>query len=347
MAQSFTFPPYGRMVAEFEERLGRGDPPDDWRSDANWLAWRGKLLDLIKTVLWPIYDFDTLTWKGDATDRMIGLTDADFLMLEGLRPYIKLNVPKIKTPATHFEMFQFEDHAEDRLEREAGIDRGVDRTLRSYLEGLTDQRTIDTLAGWIESGMLRKAGSLPVQVKRDLQRPRAFQVSDSLGQRWFTHHQALSSTSASMISGHAFKGCTMGVASFYHAAALSCAPAVFDALARIAVDFGDRRVFAGVHYPSDNLGSWIAGMLICEHVCVDGGRLGREFLWRAISTKSVVYASIAEAISRDEAPDHKPAFTLLTELGANPDMDIDEALEWARRRDKPATEPVGLTVAAE
>ena len=38
-----TFPPYGRMVAEFEERLGSGGPPDDWRSGVNWTSWRDSL----------------------------------------------------------------------------------------------------------------------------------------------------------------------------------------------------------------------------------------------------------------------------------------------------------------
>lgn len=342
MSKSLTFPPYGRMVAEFEERLGQGTAPDDWYSGENWLTWRGKLLEIITTLLWPTYDFETLTWQGGATGRMPDLTETDFHLLEGLRPYLRLNVPNLAKPISHFEMFELEDHAENKLEREAGVDRGVDLTLRSYLEGRASKLTIDTLAHWIESGMLRKAGSLAMQLKRVLQRPRAYQVSDSLGKTWFTHHQALSSPSASMISGHAFKGCTMGVASFYHATALGCGPQVFDALAQIAVDFGDRRVFAGVHYPSDNMGSWISAMLICKHACADGGGLGREFLWQAISERSAVYAAVAQAIADGQAVGHEAAFALLNELGAEPGMDIDEALAWAKAHAK----PVSLTLAA-
>jgi hypothetical protein len=334
------------MVAEFEERLGSGGPPNDWRPGTDWSVWRRKLQEIITTLLWPVYDFDTRTWQGAASTRMHGLTEADFRLLGALRPVLKTDVPNLAKPVSHFEMFQLEDHAEDKLDRDAGVDRGVDRTLRSYLEGrTTDKLTIDTLAGWVESGMLRKAGSLPVQVKRYLQRPRAYQVSDSLGHSWFTHHQALQSPSPSMISGHAFKGCTLGIAAFYHATALGCAPPVFDALSHLAVDFGDRRVFAGVHYPSDNMGSWIAAMLICEHVCADGGRLGREFLWQAISKNSVVYASIAQAIERNEAEDHEPAFALLKELGAKPGMGIDDALGWAQEYAKP--KPESMTLAAE
>lgn len=345
MGKSLTFPPYGRMVAEFEERLGQGSAPDDWCSGEDWLTWRDKLLEVITTLLWPAYDFETLAWQGGAAGRMPGLTETDFDLFEGLRPYLKLNVPNIAKPISHFEMFELEDHAENKLERAAGVDRGVDLTLRGYLEGRASQLTIDTLARWIESGMLRKAGSLPVQLKRVLQRPRPYQVSDSLGKTWFTHHQALSSASASMISGHAFKGCTMGVASFYHATALGSGPQVFDALAQIAVDFGDRRVFAGVHYPSDNIGSWISAMLICKHVCADGGRLGREFLWEALSTKSVVYAAIAQAVAAGQAADHEPAFALLNELGAKPAMDVEEALAWAKAYAKPVS--LSLATSAE
>jgi hypothetical protein len=39
MGKLQTFPPYGRMVAEFEERLGQGGAPDDWCSDVDWLVW--------------------------------------------------------------------------------------------------------------------------------------------------------------------------------------------------------------------------------------------------------------------------------------------------------------------
>jgi membrane-associated phospholipid phosphatase len=335
------------MVAEFEERVGQGEPPKDWDSAETWPTWRAKMLEIVTTLLWPAYNFEMLSWQGVATTRMLGLTETDFRLLERLRPYHRLEVPDLPKPITHFDMFQLEDHAESKPETDAGIDRGVDRTLRSYLEGRADQLTIDTLARWCESGMLRKAGALPVQLKRDLQRPRAYQLSDSLGNSWFTYHQALQSVSPSMISGHCFKGCTFGVAAFYHATALGCAAPVFDALARIGVDIGDRRVFAGVHYPSDNLGSWIAGMLICKHVCADGGHLGREFLWHAISTKSVVHAAIGNAIAQGTAADHKPAFELLDALGADRDMDIDDALAWAKAHAKPKSEPLTLASGAE
>jgi hypothetical protein len=298
-------------------------------------VWRGKLLEIVTTLLWPTYDFETLSWQGPATSRIAGITESDFHMLEALRPNLRLNVPGVATPISHFEMFQLEDRAENKLELEAGVDRGVDKTLRYYLEGRADKLTIDTLAKWIESGMLRKAGSLPMQLKRSLQRPRAYQISDCLGYSWFTHHQAMSSVSPSMISGHSFKGCTMGVASFYHATALGCSDAVLDALARIAVDFGDRRVFAGVHYPSDNLGSWICAMLICKHVCADGGQLGRQFLWQALSKNSVVYSTISQAVEEGQAGDFAAALMLLRKMGDNPELDVDEALAWARSSGAP------------
>src|SRR4051812_39404884 len=148
MNESLTFPPYGRMVAEFEERVGQGEPPPDWNPAEDWPAWRGKMLEILTTLLWPVYNFETLSWQGPATTRMRGLTEGDFYLLGGLRPYLRRDVSGLAKPRPHFDLFQLEDHAEDKLDHDAGVDRGVDLTLRYYLEGRADKLTIDTLASW-------------------------------------------------------------------------------------------------------------------------------------------------------------------------------------------------------
>lgn len=69
--------------------------------------------------------------------------------------------------------------------------------------------------------------------------------------------------------------------------------AQIEALEQFGVDIGDRRVFAGVHYPSDNLSSWILAL-----------RLGREvfadprvwlFLAEAIQKRSAVYQTLVSS----------------------------------------------------
>ncbi len=57
-------------------------------------------------------------------------------------------------------------------------------------------------------------------------------------------------------------------------------------LCKLAIDLGDRRVFAGVHYPSDNAGSWRIALDITKILGVD--RAAHQFLVEAIRS-SVVF----------------------------------------------------------
>jgi hypothetical protein len=58
-------------------------------------------------------------------------------------------------------------------------------------------------------------------------------------------------------------------------------------LGQFGVDIGDRRVFAGVHYPSDNMASWIMALRLVKEEVPDQ-RVFR-FLANAITTRSLVY----------------------------------------------------------
>jgi hypothetical protein len=64
---------------------------------------------------------------------------------------------------------------------------------------------------------------------------------------------------------------------------------------RFLIDTGDRRVFAGLHYPSDNVGSWFVAMRLCRHVYGEHAEEVRLGLWEAIRTHSVVYQAILDA----------------------------------------------------
>jgi hypothetical protein len=99
-------------------------------------------------------------------------------------------------------------------------------------------------------------------------------------------------------------------------------------LRQYSVDVGDRRVLAGVHYPSDNLGSWTTALLLATCVC-NGDTAGRAMLWQAISTQSVVYSAISAA-SGPAAAAYAPVLGLLNWLGQDPTRDIDAALEYVR-----------------
>ena len=64
------------------------------------------------------------------------------------------------------------------------------------------------------------------------------------------------------------------------------------ALLQLAVDIGDRRVFAGIHYPSDAIASWIVVKTLADHVFRNSEVKG--LLLEAIKTRSEVYAKLSK-----------------------------------------------------
>ena len=66
-------------------------------------------------------------------------------------------------------------------------------------------------------------------------------------------------------------------------------PALRATLEQYAVDFGDRRVMAGVHYPSDTLISWLACFALLEKVVSPAAVAeSASFLRRAIRRSHVL-----------------------------------------------------------
>jgi len=71
-----------------------------------------------------------------------------------------------------------------------------------------------------------------------------------------------------------------------------------DKLRQFTVDIGDRRVFAGVHYPSDNLSSWYTALKLIPHVFTEPTDAWvRDFLWKAIDLRSIVFGAIKNHIA--------------------------------------------------
>jgi hypothetical protein len=72
---------------------------------------------------------------------------------------------------------------------------------------------------------------------------------------------------------------------------LNSGQTITDAFRQYLVDPGDRRVMAGVHYPFDNIASWLMIFLAIPYVRNQGAK---EEFWQAIG-KSKVYRLMAEA----------------------------------------------------
>jgi hypothetical protein len=139
--------------------------------------------------------------------------------------------------------------------------------------------------------------------------------------------QATSAISPALISGHSFQSCLAGAAAFYNARMLGIDARIDAALKQHSVDGGDRRVFAGVHYPSDNISSWITVMLVAPNVTPDLD--GAKWVWQAITQHSLVYKTIDAFVAANPKCAYAPSMRLLKHLGAHPGMTVDEALAFA------------------
>jgi hypothetical protein len=327
------YPPYGRMIAEWENDIGSPPtPPTNWRTTVNdWLAWREKMVQLLSIVLWPRFNPATRAWEGPADALKHDLTLADFELFTSLRPLHDVDVALPAEFTTQRALFVIEDERDqkDPLTRDM-IDVGPEVTLRKYLAETGPTRVMKAIADKWLGGVAEMAGTADLELKLFMQRPRAYQMGFILGLD-FTHQQAKSALTPSMVSGHCLEAMMGGVAAFYRARRLGAPAASMDMLAQHAIDVGDRRVFGGVHYPSDNISSWLTGLLLCPEVCPDVD--GHTWIWTAISGgRSRVYDAIATAATAANSP-YARSFELLGKLGRGEVVGIDAALAEVQPKD--------------
>jgi hypothetical protein len=306
------FPPYGFMIEEWRTLIvGNGSAPSDWvRRPEEWLPWREGMLDLIADKLWPRYDLHAAAWTGRATALMESLTIADFELLQILRRRIGDDVPLPDGPLGNKYLFRIEDEADVvDASTKFQIDRSADATLYQYLIGCLSDRQARALSSNYIAEMAKKAGNVDLEMKVFLQRPRAYQIAYMLNQNWFSHNHAKSAVTPAMISGHCFEACMGGLAAAQKARLLGFPQVALELIARHTIDVGDRRVFAGVHYPSDNLASWIVALQLAELVGCTGGE--RQWLLDSIRQYSEVFGLISEHVDANKMSPFAEAFNYL------------------------------------
>jgi len=311
------YPPYGHMVIEWEKlTLPPKTPPGDWDGKIDYGVWLDSIARLLSKILWPRYVRADHAWKGAARKIMHDLTMTDFRLIQALRLKIDEDAGISSRNITHKELFFIED--------EVLLDKGPHISLKIYLSGKASDDIIDKLSEGYLSGVSSKCGMVDLDVKVDMQRPRAYQMAWLLDREGFTYEHAKSAVSPSMISGHCIETLTGGVAAYPHARDMGCSQDALDALARHTVDIGDRRVFAGVHYPSDNISSWLTGLLLYPHVAPDDD--GAGWLWQAIWTHSSVYRAIMDEVKVNPSSPYRRSMSLLAAVGAGEIMTVDAAL---------------------
>jgi len=267
-----------------------------------WKLWHDHRTHDIAEVLWPKFDPETLQWRGATANvnYMLKLTKLDLELLREIQRG-RILEKKIKSPVTpqnktHHELFSAEDEI------------GFNNTYHAYDPRMED-RILDQVENAFLKGLTSKVAGSHVQWKEKFQRPRPYQMAMFLGYDDFTHEQAITSLSPSLVSGHCLQGFLCGGAVIEHFLKKPPSPHTLDCLEQWLVDFGDRRVMARVHYPSDNLSSWIVGMYLAERVYRSPDV--KRHLWNAISKRSFVFKKIMQARDKKNGDVYEPALNAL------------------------------------
>lgn len=276
-------PPYGLLptLANPSEAA-----PPDWRNTTRFPDWLQGRLTFFREHLWP--EWSQGQWQGAAAAHMIARTKADLGITQGLRAAgpdracdaLPESATRHLDCTPHRSLFNEEDGGPGRPGEALRLyDRSVNRELLEAMPRLFDRG----------AGRKFSIGAI-YWFKQRLQRPRPYQAGLLLGMT-FDHDGAKTALHPAMISGHAIQGMCMLLcaAERLHLDRIEMAETCWHALQQYCVDFGDRRVMAGVHYASDNLSSWILALDLIEHTVDAKVRQEvKQAAWSAIQ-RSLVY----------------------------------------------------------
>lgn len=285
---SAAVPPWGELDEDYLADLAKRPNPQDWSPPDTLQAptferWRDGIINQIATMVWPIFDSTNSVWKAREVSTLF---DADFALLDSLHSHLLLPIKGVfSTTVTHSDLFTEED----------------DRTIGFGFDYARYDPTLEPLAanqfrGLVRAGYINKVGTLDLQMKRVFQRPRPWQMALIQNRTAYRYRVAATADTPSLVSGHCLQG-LMGVCNVFAEVGHSLTELSTEVLMQFAVDIGDRRVFAGVHYPSDNLSSWFTASQLIP--CVFGASRApavKQFMWNAIENKSAVFAAIRDSI---------------------------------------------------
>lgn len=297
MRSGLTLPPYGYVNADYQWDEDSRRVPEGFllngaaATPREWEEYVQQQVNEIAEFLWPRYDQAAGTWRGRAATHAMRMTLKDFEMMVELRKKIA-DSPRVhgKTiDKTHKALFVAEDI------RDPASPLAIP-TLPDYLPMVPAEIVLKMREDVTKR--LVQLGPAQLRYKKELQRPRPFQVAFMLGQP-FTLEFAKSSMTPAMISGHCYQSYitrTGAYLAFRHP--LENWTGAVESMQQYTADIGDRRVFAGVHYPSDNISSWFCALRMCDNMYSEVGEVAKEFM-RGALMKSAVFAAIVEDIRED------------------------------------------------
>lgn len=308
MIFQWPWPPYGIFSGHYRG-LGEGEDKVmlDWRPQApladrlaSFKAWRKTEIDVIKDHLWPVYNRITREWDGKAVGFAAEASAVEIaIMVDRLQkpgafalddtPQTALASPDMPTHRTHYKL---EDNRGAKRIPPAGNIGDYDRTLTA----LERKRAVDVTSHAFGGtyGIGAKISGM-FWVKTQLSRPRPYQAAMLVGRDDLVVEIGNTAFHSAMMSGHALQGILLACSIYEDWLDQYQSPSAdrLAALAQYAVDWGDRRVFAGVHYPTDNISSWGLALSLTPHVFRHQNKI-LPFVRAAITEKSRIYQIIRE-----------------------------------------------------
>jgi hypothetical protein len=285
---------------------------DDYARELQFRVWWFSTLYLINRHLWPRYNRRRTRWEGESTTFMRRLTEADLqLMLEIQHPakegrqFQKPLASDLRPPGivTHHDLYSKEDQCDGA---------NIFSNFAPY-NRLADDKTLAAISSLCWTGDSTRQTPVAYLFKRALQRPRPMQMALHFGLSGFNYEEATSSLTPSMLSGHCIQG-LLGVGTvierFLDDGLLT--PELRRTLPQWAVDIGDRRVLAGIHYPTDSLSSWVIFMRMADFV-YNKARANevKDLLREAITTKSYVYQEMIRFAATSDGAVYEEPLSLL------------------------------------
>ncbi|BDC48853.1 hypothetical protein F183_A11690 [Bryobacterales bacterium F-183] len=263
------FPPYGGMDHTFGTPSQLPEPKPTFQPASAWPVWMDKIVKVLNECLWPSWDHANRTWAASATNgpHMAAITRADFEIFAAMGVERGLD-ERPKSPnagadlPTHRVLFQIED---------SGSGHPLFKQIGSYY-GRYDTTLKKEVADLMPSSLIKNADRIfpaNARIKFLLQRPRPYQMSLLMpGIPPFPYLRATTALSPSACSGHTLYGLigVAGVVDDWIDECVKLTQSNHECLQQFAVDIGDRRVMAGVHYPGDNLSSWIIALAMSDYL---------------------------------------------------------------------------------
>lgn len=319
---AFPFLPYGVLPGGFKKKGQAMDlVMNAWRPHLDqeerlqtFNQWREDRLAEFNAAIWPRYHPQSGDWTGDATNFAEALTRFEIGVMVSeffgdspvlqQKPQSPLAKPDIGTQLEHYV---YEDVDAPGSNFHFYDKTMTDDEIRHFEKTMVDSITTNKHIGEKVTGHF--------WFKAEMQRPRPLHTALLFGyQPGFRSELSNRGQHPSIVSGHAFQGVMMSCAVLENWLESKSKPAAdrLDALAQYSVDVGDRRVFAGVHYPSDNIASWVLALSLIPEVFDDAGPI-RDFVVKAIVEKSAVYHVVNKLYAAEASAG--PAISLMAKYG--------------------------------